>query len=292
MKILLITSIILLTFAIALTAGEPWKIALDAGLMMSQNSYSDNWTGGETGSMLWSFNSNFLARKKISDRLRNRYSLKLAYGQTHNQSSNSKKWTEPQKSTDLIDFETVFRFTFNWYVDPYLAGRVESQFHDASDTLKTRYFNPALFTESAGVARMLLETEKQEWSVRLGAAFRQRLNRDALNNATNEREDKTIVDGGFELVNDFSSPIAKDRIMYTGKLTIYKAVVNSESDELIGDEKDYWKTIDVSWENIFSANITEYLIVNLYMQLLYDKEIDLAGRFKQTLSLGLTYKFI
>jgi hypothetical protein len=28
----------------------------------------------------------------------------------------------------------------------------------------------------------------------------------------------------------------------------------------------------------------------LYMQLLYDKEIDLKGRFKQTLALGLTYK--
>lgn len=33
-------------------------------------------------------------------------------------------------------------------------------------------------------------------------------------------------------------------------------------------------------------------MVNLYIQFLYDKEIDLGGRFKETMALGLTYKFI
>ncbi|MBT7617797.1 MAG: hypothetical protein HN590_10995, partial [Calditrichaeota bacterium] len=55
--------------------------------------------------------------------------------------------------------------------------------------------------------------------------------------------------------------------------------------------EEYWKAVDINWENIFTANITKYLMVNLYLQLLYDKEVDLGGRLKQTLSLGLTYNF-
>jgi hypothetical protein len=32
--------------------------------------------------------------------------------------------------------------------------------------------------------------------------------------------------------------------------------------------------------------------VNLYVQFLYDKEVDLAGRFKESLALGITYKLM
>ncbi|HSG28427.1 MAG TPA: hypothetical protein VLA34_08095, partial [Candidatus Krumholzibacterium sp.] len=74
---------------------------------------------------------------------------------------------------------------------------------------------------------------------------------------------------------------------------VYQALIYSKKDDLAGTEmEDYWKAPDVNWENIFTANITKYLMVNLYIQLLYDKEVDLGGRFKQTMALGLTYKFI
>lgn len=273
---------------------EPWHFAIDANLMLTQNGYSDNWTGGESGSMIWAINSNMLAKKALSPKLTNKNTLKLSFGQTHNQDTETKKWAGPVKSTDLIDFETLFRFTLGIAVDPYVAGRIESQFLDASDPQKDRTFNPIRFTESFGVARALMETEKGEWTVRLGAGFREYLNRDVLvDPVTNKREIQTSYDSGFELVNDFTSPLAKDRITFTSKLTLFQALLYSETDELEGQpEEDYWKEIDVNWENIFSASITEYLMVNLYIQLLYDKEIDLGGRFKQTLSLGVTYKFL
>ena len=73
---------------------------------------------------------------------------------------------------------------------------------------------------------------------------------------------------------------------------------------------DFWKAIDVNWQNTFTAQITEALSVNLFAQLLYDKfdsaanvdgtlplgvqvsEIDRnirkAGQFKETLALGPT----
>ncbi len=272
---------------------EPWDVTIDASLMLSQNAYSDNWTGGETGSVIWTINSNLAAKKILSPKLSSKTTLKLAFGQTHNQDGNTDNWSTPVKSTDLIDFETLLRFTLGAVVDPFAAGRIETQFLDAGDPTKSRMFNPLKFTESAGISRVFIEEEKRELTVRLGMGIRQYLDRDVLvDSVAGRRENQTSSDGGLEMVTDFTTPPAQERISYTAKLTLFKALFYSESDGLEGQpNENYWKTIDLNWENIFSAGITDYLMVNLYVQLLYDKEIDLAGRFKQTLSLGLTYKF-
>jgi hypothetical protein len=272
---------------------EPWTLSVDANLTLTQNAYSDNWVGGEAGALSWTLNSNSLAEKQLSSKIHNKNTLKLFFGQTHNQDIETKKWAKPVKSTDLIDFETVFRFTLGAFVDPFAAGRVESQFLDASDPEKDRYINPVKFTESIGIAMVLIKKEKREWTARLGGGIRQYLNRDALNPITSERETLTSNDGGLVFDSEFKTTLAEDRLTYNSKLTVFKALFYSEKDELKGlPNEDYWKSPDVNWENIFTAGITKYLMVNLYVQLLYDKEIALGGRFKQTLALGLTYKFI
>ncbi len=273
-------------------AGEPWKIDLENNLTMTQNAYSDNWVGGEASVLAWVFNSNSVAEKQLHARVHNKNTLKLSFGQMHNQDTETKKWASPVKSTDLIDFEVVFRFTIESFVDPFASMRVETQFLDSSDPAKDRYVNPVKITESVGVAKVFLKNEKQEWTVRIGPSTRQFINRDVFDPLSGERETFTSNDVGLEFVNDFKTPLAGDRITFTSKLTVYEALFHSEEDELVGlPNEDYWKSPDVNWENIFTANITKYLMVNLYVQLLYDKEIDLGGRFKQTMSLGLTYKF-
>ena len=57
--------------------------------------------------------------------------------------------------------------------------------------------------------------------------------------------------------------------------------------DVAGDAR--WKLYG-SWGSYY--DVTKYLMVNLYTKFLYDKEVDLGGRFKQTLSLGVTYKLI
>jgi hypothetical protein len=80
---------------------------------------------------------------------------------------------------------------------------------------------------------------------------------------------------------------------YVGKLTLYKALFFSQKDDFAGTEaEDYWKAVDINWENKITATITKYVQVSLYTQLLYDKQISKKGRFKETLSLGLTYKLL
>ena len=292
MRILLVAVFALLICSTGAQA-EPWKLEADANLTLNQNAYSDNWVGGEAGSISWAFNSNWLAERQLSPKIHSKSTLKLLFGQTHAQDVETKDWAKPVKSTDLIDFESVMRFTFGWIVDPYAGARIETQFLDQSDSQLDRYVNPVKFTESVGIAKVIIKEEKREWNARLGGGVRQYLNRDVLNVDTDERETLTSYDGGLVFDSEFKTPLASDKITLQSKLTVFKALVYSEKDELAGlPNEDYWKAPDVNWENIFTAGITEHLMVNLYVQLLYDKEIDLAGRFKQTLALGLTYKLL
>jgi hypothetical protein len=273
-------------------AAEPWKASIDANVTLTQNAYSDNWVGGDVGSLAWVFSSNSLAERQLSSKVSSKSTLKLFFGQTHSQNQETKAWQKPVKSTDLIDFETVFRLTLGVFVDPFMSGRIESQFLDASNPTNERLLNPALFTESVGVARVLTKADAREWSVRLGGALRENLNRNARDPVTGDSANETATDGGILFVSDFATPLAENRVTITSKLSVYKAFYFSEKNKVAGTPAaDYWKTPDVNWENILTANITKYLMVNLYVQLLYDKEVDLAGRFKQTLSLGLTYKW-
>jgi hypothetical protein len=279
---------------VSLVGAEPWDLAVDASLMLTENAYSDSWVGGEAGSIAWTFNSNSLAERQLSPLFHSRSTLKLSFGQTHSQESETKRWARPVKSTDLVDFESVLRLALGWIVDPFLSGRAETQFLDASDPEKDRYLNPLTLTETAGVARVLIDEEQRDWTARVGAGLREHIDRDALTDpASGARETETTYDGGLEFVSEFRASLSEERITLSSKLNLFQALFYSEADELEGfPNEDYWRSPDVNWENILTANITTYLMVNLYTQILYDKEIDMRTRFKQTLALGLTYKLI
>lgn len=271
-----------------IVSAEPWSKSLNANLTLTQNAYSNNWAGTEPGLINWVFNANGLAEKQLSTKINNKNTLKLSFGQTINQikeidvinNDTSLIWSAPIKSTDLIDFESMLRFTLGVLVDPFIAGRVESQFLDNRDTVN-RIFNPVKLTESFGIARTLAKKDKLEWNARLGAGLRQ--NYDQFLPIGN----RTTNDGGLEFITDFKTPLAQERITYTSNLKLFQTLFRSGI-----PADDNWKTADMNWENIFTASITKYLMVNLYTQLLYDKEIDTGLRIKETLSLGLTYKFV
>jgi hypothetical protein len=293
MKRLVIVTVGVLFASSGFLRADPWKKSVDANLTMTQNAYSNNWSGGELGSISWVFNSNSLFERQLNPKINTRNSLKLFFGQTHSQSVDTREWARPFKSTDRIDFETVWRFTLGGFVDPFASGRIESQFLDQRDRANERFINPVLFTESFGVAKVLAESGKREWSVRLGGAFRQNLDRDILSPTSGARWTETTSDGGILFVSDFLSPLADSTMTVMSRLSIYEALFYSESKKLQGRyNMDYWKSPDINWETTFTANINKYLMVNLYVQFLYDKEVDLAGRFKESLALGITYKLM
>lgn len=277
---------------------DPWKLSgakstgksVDLGLTVTQNSYSDNWAGGEAGNVSWMALSNSIFEKKLSEILNSKTTAKFAFGQTHSQNPETKKWSKPVKSTDLVDIETLTRFTLKTWVDPYFAFRFESQFLDASVPQVKRYFSPKKLTESAGISKAFYKNEKNEILSRLGFGLRQIITEDIVDTLAKKTKTSSTNDGGIESVSDVRLTLS-DKISYTSKLSLYKAFFFSESDKLKGTpEEDYWKEIDVNWENTISVSISKYIAVSLFAQLLYDKEISKKGRFKETLSLGLTYK--
>jgi hypothetical protein len=140
-----------------------WKNSLIVDITATQTAYSNSWEGGEAGAASWVGNLNGKAEKQFSPKFDFTTTLKLSFGQTLTQDS-EKNWSKPKKSTDLIDWENVGRFTMHGYVEPFVAFRLESQFLNASVEAKKRYLTPLKLTESAGISRMFYEKEESQIS--------------------------------------------------------------------------------------------------------------------------------
>ncbi len=290
-----IVGTVLFLFVAAVTAEEAtdgWKKSLVVDFTATQTAYSNSWVGGEAGSISWVSNLNGSAEKQMKSWFNFKSRLKLSFGQTITQANDStKSWSKPQKSTDLIDWENVGRFTLEKFVDPYAAFRLESQFLDASVEAKKRYLNPIKLTESAGIARRFYQKDKDEVISRLGMAVRQVLKNAIIDEQLNT-EDSTLTDGGIESVTDVSLTL-NEKLKYTGKLSLYKAFFFSGKNEVAGTpHEDDWKAIDVNWENIVTATISKIVTVNFYTQFLYDKEVSRRGRLKETIGIGFIFNMI
>lgn len=317
-----------------------WYPMLEGGVTITQSSYTRNWAGGDKGSIVWAAILNGGLENQVHPKANWNTALKLSYGQTHQQAlaaDGTRAWATPDKSTDLIDLESILRLTLGAFVDPYASVRFESQFLDLSDPFgRTLTFNPMKFKESAGVARKFVDREDRSLLTRLGFTFRQSSRKifssDSLDAqgrpVSDDTKSQTSNDGGIELSNDYKAKVLDGRVTWASKLSFYQPVFYSGdsklkkltadqfvSGRLPADIKDYPKAMDIDWENLFSTQITKILSVNLYTRWVYDKydnsvipvltpegtlsnpdglrtAVRKSGQFKQTLSLGLTYRFI
>ncbi|MGQ0720100.1 MAG: DUF3078 domain-containing protein [Candidatus Eiseniibacteriota bacterium] len=309
----------------------PWKYEATLGLNLSQSAFSDNWAGGDQGSITWVLKSDLGAERQLTRKFHWANDLQLAYGQTAQQNtdaaSGKKSWSAPDKTTDLIQLESLGRFTLNRWVDPYVGFRLESQFIDESSPVGQILFNPVRLKETGGVARVFQKTETSELISRAGFGFRQNIARTFTDATGDETESFSTNDGGFEWQTDAKAPLAGGKIQYKGQLLVFVPVFYSQSGDLEdfdaialgadpGREEvaDFWRIPDVNFQNTFDAKITEWLSVNLYLQWIYDKfdaatnvdtsvaapqliaEVDggirKGGQFKQTLALALSYRFL
>lgn len=269
---------------------EVWKLDSDINMSLTQSAYSDSWAGTELSNITWLASSNSTAEKQLKPWLKNNTTLKLAFGQTHLQKTDAlgdKYWNKPEKSTDKIDLESVFRFTTQAWVDPFLAGRLESQFIDLSDPSLTRIVNPLLLTETAGVIRTFVENDNSLLTTRLGAAFRERLDREVMQ-SSGERELESTVDGGLEMVSEFKHAFTPTEANFKSRLQVYQALFNSKSDDLNED----WKSPDMVWENVFTTKLWGLLSANLSFEARYEKEAVHKLQWKQILGLGISYSLL
>ncbi len=323
-------------FSTALAAdtkpAEPgsWRYSGTLGINAAQSAFSDNWKGGDKGSIVWAANANFTMQRQFSPKYNLSNTLKLAYGQTSRQVAdpdrpNDLTWDRPLKSTDQIAFESLSRWTLQGFADPFFSFNAESQFRDQSSPLGTIWINPIKLKETAGLARILERTEESEILTRLGFGFRQTIAKSYVNPPTAEKGSFTSNDGGLDWTTTAKQPLASKRILYKGSLSLFKplfyskktAVEAYDADRLATDPTrervaDFWKAVDVNWENAFTAQITKALSVSLVAQLVYDKfdtaanldiptadpaldaeiarNIRKQGQFREALTVGLTYQ--
>jgi hypothetical protein len=253
-----------------------WDLSLDMGLNLSQSYYNDAWEGDETGTITWTAITNFDAIKRLSPKLLFSNSSKFAFGQTHSQNGETKRWNPPVKSTDKIDNETILRWTVGWVVDPFISLRFLSQFFDNSDTL---FLNPINITESFGLARPIFKNTKM-LITRLGIAFKENFDR--------KGRQKVQVEGGVEWLTTGKISFS-EKILYEGKLRVFKSIYNSKAKEFPNQN---WKTPDVDFENTVSVSLGKFLQLTFYLEIIYDRERNETVQIKENVAFGLSYKIL
>jgi hypothetical protein len=280
-------------------APGPWKYGAIVGLNLSQSAFSDNWAGGDKGTINWVANADLSAERQFSRKFHLANTLELAYGQTSTQGPDEanpgeKKWSRPDKTTDRVFFESLGRFTLGGWVDPYVSGQIESQFADESNPIGRLLFNPVKFTESGGVAKVFHSDEKSEFKSRLGFGFRQSVARAFVDATGDDTERFTTHDGGIEFQTDAKKPLLDDKVLYTGRFKLFWPFFFSQEGDLEDFDalalaadpnheaiSEFWKDPDIDFLNTFSAEITSWMSVNLLVQWVYDKydastNVDLA----------------
>jgi len=271
---------------------EKWDISVDIGFAQSQSTYSPNWDGEEEGTFQWTSGLNASAQKRISPRYSTRTTLKLEYGQSQTQDRDFSTWSAPAKTTDNIELESIFRFRSGGTLDPFAAGKIQSQFTDERIE-ETYYGNPVVFTESAGLAWAFWENiQNKHLIVRFGGALHQRYDINYIVDSTDSTEvrgKKIISDAGLEMVSEMVTPLIQDRVRLNAKITLFQSLHNSLSDELRNND---WRMVDADFEAIFTTRVTKNIAVKLNFRWMYDKEISPAGRFKELITLNLVYSLL
>jgi len=247
-----------------------WKKKVVGNLNLTQNQF-DNWTTG--GENSWSWQLELLADFTEDQKNYNwANSGKLFYGRTKLGDQ------EARKAADEIKLESVFSYKLNEILNPYISLTALTQFtagynYSIDPKVQTANFmDPGYFTQGLG----MLYKPGEVFKTRLGASVKETV--------TDKYADlyaggeKFRVEAGAESVTDLSIKMS-ELILFTSKLQLFSTL--NRVDE-----------IDVDWDNLFSAKISEYINVSLNIRIFYDKDITVKRQLKQTLAVGLSYSFI
>lgn len=261
-----------------------WLTKVRFSLGLGQSYFTSNWSGDEVGTISWLAGLDALAAKQMHPKFKLEQTLVLGFGQTHTQDESREFWLAPVKAADKVDYDAFGRFTLGQWLDPYVALTLDSQFYESRPGFGTRYFNPLLLGELAGVSHTYYDTKFRTLVWRFGFGVRERWQRFYGEDPSVFKEMTT--DGGFEyrVVGRWSDE--QERTEFKSDLYLFQAVYFSESEF---DVNDRWRQLDVRWQNSFVTKVYSVISVNLYLDYLYDAQISRGGQFKQTLGLGLTY---
>lgn len=262
------------------------------------NLYSENWAGGDVSSFMWVTKLDASFKKQINDFLLTENILKLAFGQTITQSKDStgnKDWDDPEKTTDNIEFKTDLDFTIKSPIDPYIGAHLISQFWDNSNEMDLNG-NPIEIFEAIGVSHKTPEKEAIVLNSRLGFGIRQEINRNRdffpdtiLVNNKSIVLPVTINDVGIQFETHLKAKTKDNRLNYSSDFYLFKTLNRKyKGDDLLSSEA---KSPDIKWDNSLKIQLIKILSLDIGTQMLYDREIDEGARWKENMTLSLSYTF-
>jgi hypothetical protein len=260
-------------------AEEPeqgWKKQIVGGINITQASF-DNWAQGGENAFAWqvSLDAKFV---NLGPKHEWSNSGKTAYGMAKIGDD------ESRKSVDEVRFETVYMYKAGFYVDPYAAATAQTQFakgylyEDSGKTAVSDFLDPAYFTQSLGVSRSFNDVLRSRVGVSLKETITDAFPVPYADDPETDQVEDTRTEVGMESVTDLSLKISEN-LLFTSKIELFS---NLEAT----------KEIDVSWDNLLTAKVEEYVNVTLNVKVFYDRDISRKRQIKQALALGLTYSFM
>ncbi len=284
--------LVIVIFAIVSPAytQQPWVFDVTASATAQHTYHSDNWEGSSQDALTWTCKSKSRARKALSSLVKNKNTLQLSFGQTMTKDKDT-SWTQPQKSLDLIQFESLFSFTLDAWAEPFTALKMESQFVDNRTSTTTWHLNPVTIRETGGASRHFISGDKLSLTSRLGGTLNHDIDRNTyVSEATGESYDITH-DAGIETTLLIDASHSDEVVVYTTKLNIYQALLSSESDTPDSAGIAKWRYPRMDWQHSCSINFAKYLMVEISANLRYDARIDSRIRIQEGISLGVTYTY-
>lgn len=269
-----------------------WRYSVESNFIVTLNTFSDNWGGTTAGSVIWISKLNGLWKRQLTDLIRSENNINLAFGQTRMQNKKTKKWSSPDKSSDKIDLQTILKFNLGQFIDPYTSLAITSQFLDNRNENSIAYLNPFEIFESLGIARDILNSKNIFWNVRFGCALRQNIDLNCLSpgdSITNPSIRTSITkDGGGEIFSELRFRTG-NVLKFSSKIRLYQAFLRNKTSNL--PQNDYWRSPDINIENSINIYVTKNILFNYYINVIYNKDISLEPKIKQTLGAGISICF-
>ena len=243
-----------------------------AGLNVSQIAFS-NWTQGGENSITWTTFGKF-GLSYETEEINFTNDLKLAFGR-------SKQGDSEFKTNDNeLYLENVLAYKIGMHVDPYISNTIRTVIAKGYDYEQepkvqiAKFFDPAYITQSIGFTYSKLKNIK----TRLGVGFQETITdkhpRYSDDPNTTEVENFKF-ETGIESVTEANFSL-QDNLLYTTNLRLFGSF----------EELDVW---DVRWDNTITAEINDYVNVNLNVLVIYEKTQSVKTQVKEALQLGLTY---
>jgi len=202
-------------------------------------------------------------------------SLKIAYGQT--------KLGSNDFITNDNEFylESVVSRKFGWAVDPFFSNIVRTQvaigndYSESGNPQISDIFDPGYISQALGFTYDKNKIVKTRLGVALQETFTSKFTKYSDDPETLDELETFKLETGLESVTDIEYAFM-DNMLLKSKLRLFTRF----------DDPAVW---DVRWDNIISAKINKYFVVNLNILVVYEKSQSLRTQIKEALQLGVTY---